>query len=76
MSKRKDQKTRLFDHLKRGKSLTVREARMRLQIKNPSAVVNQLRDEGARIFSQFVYRQFALGRPIVAYRLDLENPWI
>ena len=65
----KSQKARLFNFLAKGKEVSIVEASKRLNIANPSAVVAQLREDGARIYTN--RRSNAAGQTVFKYRLDL-----
>ena len=65
----KSQKARLFNFLAKGKEVSIAEASKRLNIANPSAVVAQLREDGARIYTN--RRRTAQGQTVFKYRLDL-----
>ena len=61
------QKARLFNLLAKGTEVSVTEARKRLQITNPSAVIAQLRADGARIYTN---TRTVNGKTVSKYRLD------
>jgi hypothetical protein len=63
------QTVRLFNFLAKRGEVTIAEARKTLRIANPSAVVAQLRDAGARIYTN--KRTNARGETVFKYRLDL-----
>ena len=65
----KSQKARLFNFLAKGKEVSIVEASKRLNIANPSAVVAQLREDGARIYTN--RHRNAQGQTVFKYRLDL-----
>ena len=65
----KSQKARLFNFLAKGKEVSIVEASKRLNIANISAVVAQLREDGARIYTN--RRRTAQGQTVFKYRLDL-----
>lgn len=66
MSKVINQKSRLFTLLAAGKNITVAQANAK-GIRNVSAVVSSLRDEGADIFTNRV-KDAKTGKYVVAYR--------
>ena len=65
----KSQKARLFNFLAKGKEVSIVEASKRLNIANPSAVVAQLREDGARIYTN--RHRNDQGQTVFKYRLDL-----
>lgn len=62
------QKARLFKLLSKGTEVSINEVATRLDIANPSAVISQLRDEGAPIFTN--RRKNAQGETVFKYRLN------
>jgi len=65
------QKVRLFNLLAKGTEVTIAEASKRLNIANPSAVIAQLRDDGARIYTN--RRTNSKGQIVFKYRLDTKT---
>jgi Mn-dependent DtxR family transcriptional regulator len=65
------QKVRLFNLLAKGTEVTIAEASKRLKIANPSAVVAQLREDGARIYTN--RRTNSQGKVVFKYRLDTKT---
>ena len=56
--------------LAKGTEVSVTEARKRLQITNPSAVIAQLRADGARIYTN---TRTVNGKTVSKYRLDVKR---
>lgn len=71
-SNKTNQKDRVFNFLSKGTEVTTAELSKRLKIANPSAVVAQLRDEGARIYTN--KRTNSKGQTVFKYRLDTARP--
>jgi Mn-dependent DtxR family transcriptional regulator len=70
-STKNTQKVRLFNLLAKGTEVTIAEVSKRLRIANPSAVVSQLREEGARIYTN--RRKNSQGQIVFKYRLDTKT---
>lgn len=64
---RTTQKVRLINFLAKGKEATASELQTRLSIANPSAVVAELRKEGAPIYTN--ERRNSSGKTVFKYRL-------
>jgi len=71
-TKSTSQKARLFNFLAKGKEVTTAEVSKRLSIANPSAVIAELRNEGARIYTN--KRTNSQGQTVFKYRLDTARP--
>ena len=68
---RTNQRTRLFNYLIKTKTVTTAQARARLRIANPSAVVARMRDQGIAIRTSV--RVNKQGNKVFEYRLDTKN---
>lgn len=67
-TKHANQKTRLIRLLAKGQEFSVAEIANRCRIANPSAVVAQLREDGARIYTN-ERKDAKTGRTVYKYRL-------
>ena len=70
-TKHTNQKTRLIRLLAKGQEFSANEISARCQIANPSAVVSQLREDGARIYTN--ERKDKTGRTVYKYRLAVAS---
>lgn len=71
-SANQNQKTRMIKLLASGQEISVKEARRRAAIANPSAVVSELRAEGYVIWTN-TRRDTRTGKTVYAYRYDASH---